>query len=87
VQTIDTPCLPEPASGVTLFISTPTGQKIDSIVTDNRGTYSISLPPGVYQITMAPPGGLEFTKDLPATITITEKQETRLDIWLDTGIR
>ena len=86
VETTDTPSA-RPASGVKLVILTPAGAEIDSVVTDDRGVYSIGLPPGTYHIEMGPLGSLEFTKDLPATVTITQGQETRLDISLDTGIR
>ena len=77
----------EPASNIRLIISTPEGQQIDFAVTDSQGAYSIILPPGIYRIEMAPLPGIEFSKDLPASITITEGRETHLDIFIDTGIR
>ena len=73
--------------GVTLLIRTPTGQAVQSVGTDAKGAYSVSLPAGTYQIEMGPLTGIEFTKDLPTTITIREGQATRLDISIDTGIR
>jgi hypothetical protein len=76
-----------PGIGVRLLILNPAGQEIESVVTDDHGEYRRSLPSGTYRIEMAPLAGIEFTKDLPATITITERQETRLDIRIDTGIR
>ncbi len=57
------------------------------MVTDAEGAYRISLAPGTYRVTMGPLAGLEFTKDLPATVTITAGQEARLDIHIDTGMR
>ena len=86
VETKDTPSS-QLASGVKLVILTSTGEEIASVVTDSRGVYSIGLPPGTYRIEMGSLGGMEFTKDLPATVTLAAGQETHLDISLDTGIR
>ena len=66
---------------------TPTGEEVNSVITDDQGRYSINLPPGNYVIDIASLDGIEFTKDLPATVAITEGQETRVDIHIDTGIR
>ncbi len=76
-----------PAPGVKLLILTPARQEIAAVTTDAGGQFRVDLPPGTYQVKMAPRKGKEFTKDLPATVTITPGQETRLDIRLDTGIR
>src|SRR5262245_20498629 len=69
-----------PAAGIKLFIAETTGQGRKSVVTDRQGEYQLCLPSGTYRITMEPLVSGEFTKDLPATIPITEWQETRLDI-------
>ena len=45
------------------------------------------LPPGTYRVEVGPLTGIEFTKDLPATVTVTAGQETRLDVHIDTGLR
>jgi hypothetical protein len=87
VQTQNTPCPPEPAHGVTLVILNQAAEEVASVVTDTQGQVSISLPPGIYRIEMPFPDGMEFTKDLPAHITITDGQQTRLDIYIDSGIR
>ncbi len=77
----------EPVKGATIIISILDGQVIKSVITDDQGRYSINLLPGAYQIKMSPFEGIGFTKDLPATITITEGQETHLNVLVDTGIR
>jgi hypothetical protein len=74
-------------SGVGIVISSVTGQESTSVVTDADGRYRVRLAPGIYHIEMAPLAGGRFTKDLPATVTITEGQELRLDVRVDTGIR
>lgn len=76
-----------PLPGAKILVLDTTGRKFGSVVTNNQGLYSIKLPPGAYRIGMAPLSGGMFTKDLPAIVTITEGQETRLDILVDTGIR
>lgn len=63
------------------------GMRSRTVVTDDRGAYHVNLPAGTYRIEMAPLTQGMFTKDLPATVTITEGKETRLDILVDTGIR
>ncbi len=54
---------------------------------DSSGTFKVNLPSGTYKVTMPSLYGAMFTKDLPATVTITDGQQSRLDIHLDTGIR
>ncbi len=76
-----------PVTGAKILISELDGQQVRSVVTDDHGVYSISLPPGTYRIEMPPLAGGRFTRSLPANVTITEAKETRLDIFIDTGIR
>lgn len=78
---------PAPVVGATIMISQPGGPAVQSAVTDARGEYAISLAAGTYRVTMDIPPTRGFTKDLPATVTITAGKETRLDIRIDTGIR
>jgi hypothetical protein len=56
-------------------------------VTDDQGGYRLTLPTGSYQVTIVQLRPGEFTKALPATATITTGRETRLDIFIDTGMR
>jgi hypothetical protein len=72
---------------VKLVIRTLAGQEIGSVVTSEQGVYSISLPPGAYRIEATHLTGIEFTKDLPASVVISEGRETRFDIHIDTGMR
>ncbi len=76
-----------PAPGVKLLIYGPGRQESATVRTDAAGEYRIELPPGTYLIEMALEKGRGFTKDLPATVTITPGQETRLNVQIDTGIR
>ena len=80
-------CPSEPASGVKLRILTAAGQEVKSVITDSRGLYGVSLPPGNYRIEMASLAGPGRTKDLPATVTIVAGAQERMDIFIDTGGR
>ena len=74
----------EPMSSAQIIISSLDRSEIKSVVTDDQGRFSISLSPGKYRVVMPhlPPRG-RFTKNLPATVTIVEGQETCLDVLLD----
>ena len=76
-----------PAAGIKLVVYGPGRQEITAVQTDAAGQYRVNLPPGSYLIEMALEKGRGFTKDLPAAVTITQGQETRLNICIDTGIR
>jgi hypothetical protein len=49
-------------------------------------TYRVALPPGSYRVELQR-RGIDISKDLPQTVTISAGQTTRLDISIDTGIR
>lgn len=76
-----------PAAGVKILIKSQDGREIKSTVTDEHGRYSFSLPPKTYRIEMPSLPKAQFTKDLPATVTIKEGEEIRINIRIDTGIR
>ena len=77
----------ELAADIRLTISRLGGEETYAIETDRHGNYRITLPSGTYRVDLAFSPGREFTKDLPATVSITGGQETHLEITLDTGIR
>jgi hypothetical protein len=79
--------LSEPAGGVRILIEDMSGHQVGSVVTDNQGRYQVELPEGTYRVKMPPLPGLKFTKDLPATVGIGAGRDSRLDIYIDTGIR
>ena len=87
VQGPGLPSATAPAVGVKLLIYGPERQEIATVLTDAAGKYRLELPPGSYVIEMAPAKGRGFSKDLPATVTITPGRETRLNVRIDTGIR
>ncbi len=75
-----------PVSGARVDIATADGNSM-SVQTDSAGNFRIALAPGTYRITMPSLHGAMFSKDLPATVTISPDQEQSLTIVLDTGIR
>ncbi len=76
-----------PAPGVRIVVSGPDAREIQSTLTDAAGLYRMSLPPGSYQVAVPELPIPQFTKDLPATVSIAGGQESRLDIQIDTGLR
>ena len=75
------------AAGAKLVITRTTGDKTETATTGQDGIYRIILPAGTYRVTISQLPAGQFTKDLPATVTIKPGEETRLDVRLDTGIR
>jgi len=80
-------CPPQPVPQLTITISSLDGRGMPSVVTGADGRYVAVLPPGSYRVAVTSLTGIEFTKDLPATVTVTAGQETRLDVHIDTGLR
>ena len=78
---------PVPVKGVKVMVTSLTGKKSASAVTDKRGNFRIVLLFGTYQVTLSQLSGGAFSKDVPATITIRAGLETRMAIHMDTGIR
>ncbi len=59
---------------------------VTRLTPDKDGNYRVQLAPGTYVVGMARVG-IDRARDLPATVTVTSGQTTRLDIDVDTGIR
>jgi hypothetical protein len=87
VESPGLPCPPQPVPQLAITISSLDGRGMPSVVTGADGRYLVVLPPGTYRVEVGPLTGIEFTKDLPATVTISAGEETRLDIHIDTGLR
>lgn len=59
-----------------------------SAVTDQEGKFTISLSPGIYRVELPPSASaLGHYADTPSSLVITEGNETKLDIYFDTGLR
>ncbi len=87
VQGPGLPAAAAPAPGVKLVVYGPGRQEVATVLTGQAGQYRLQLPPGSYLIELAPDKGRGFSKDLPATVTITQGQETRRNLRIDTGMR
>jgi hypothetical protein len=81
------PPAPRPAAGVTLVVYGPAREEVAAVTTDANGQFRVNLLPGNYQLEMAPRTDRKFSKDLPATVTISQGQKTHLDVRLDTRMR
>ena len=79
---------PTPVAGAKVIASSAGGgPQVTSASTDSAGKYRVFLAPGTYVVTLGPMEGYLFTKDVPATVSVTAGQVKVLDILLDTGIR
>jgi hypothetical protein len=78
---------PSPVSNIRIVISSGAGETVTSVTTDTHGDYRIDLPTGTYRVDIGPLAGMEYTKDLPAVVAVSAGRETRLDLYIDTGIR
>lgn len=85
---IERPGIPSsaPVAAAQIGIATPDGKKAATVQSGSAGEYSVQLAPGTYVVTVTSPARA-LSKNLPATVTITEGATTHLDIRLDTGIR
>src|SRR6266851_2002847 len=63
-----------------------TGTDVARFDLDPDCTYHVALAPGTYRVELQR-RGIDISKDLPRTVTISRGQTTRLDISIDTGIR
>jgi hypothetical protein len=75
------------AAGVKLAVTDIAKGATATVTTDATGHYRVNLGAATYEVTLVTIANSEFTKDLPATVTIEPGRETRLDVRIDTGIR
>ncbi len=84
----DTPTVPPEAYAARqIIVYQADGKTVVTKLTPGKdGNYRVELAPGTYVVGMARVG-IDRARGLPATVTITSGQTTRLDIDIDTGIR
>ena len=70
----------------TIVVSGKGGKVIAEVVPDPQTGYSVELQPGTYSVDIRHTG-IDWSQDLPETVTIRAGETVRLDIWIDTGIR
>jgi len=75
-----------PIAGAELKIFDSKGAMVATAHTGADGLYRLALPPGNYRVERGTgfPGA---ARNLPAMVAISPGGETRLDVWVDTGIR
>jgi hypothetical protein len=77
---------PPPVAGAELKIVDPKGAVVATVRTGGDGRYRLKLPPGNYRVERGS-GFFGTARNLPSMVAISPSGETRLDIWVDTGIR
>jgi hypothetical protein len=75
-----------PVAGAELKIFDLKGAVAATARTDSGGLYRVSLPPGNYRVERGA-GFSGAARNLPAVVAVSPGGQTRLDIWVDTGIR
>lgn len=73
------------ARGLVVFAE-QTGAEVARFAFGPDCDYRIALPAGSYRVELDR-RGIDRTRDLPRTVTISAGQTTRLDVSIDTGIR
>jgi hypothetical protein len=87
VERPDQPCKVPPEAYEARKIMVYSGKKlVKQVDIDSTGHYKTELKPGTYTIDINR-AGMDFSKELPASITIESDKTTTLDISIDTGIR
>ncbi|OGO58216.1 MAG: hypothetical protein A2V85_14745 [Chloroflexi bacterium RBG_16_72_14] len=82
----DPTCNPRPVAGAVLVVTGAGGAEVARVTTDATGLFRIGLQPGDYTLEPQPVEGLVGTAS-PVTFTVTDGNETLLDVGYDTGIR
>jgi hypothetical protein len=75
-----------PLAGAELRIFDSKGTVVATARTGADGLYRLTLPPGNYRVERGT-GFSGAARNLPAMVAISPGGETRLDIWVDSGIR
>ena len=83
------PCdnAPNPYTGIEAVVSTTTGQVVSRLPLEANGGFSGVLPAGNYSLVLEPCEFLGCAFELPRSVSITDAQQTVIEIDIDTGIR
>jgi hypothetical protein len=88
VETIpaDPACAPRPVAGAVLVFTDADGREVKRVTSAQDGSFSVELPPGVYQVMAMAVEGLMATP-APMEVQVEAGQSTELQVSYDTGIR
>ena len=81
----DPNCVPRPVVGATIHVIDETGTEVALLETDATGAFSVTLPPGRYQVRADPVEGLMVAPD-PIVVEVSSGLAP-VDLQYDTGIR
>jgi branched-chain amino acid transport system permease protein len=80
-----------PIDGVEVVVTTPDGQEIDTVTTDETGKWEVEVPgPGEYVVTMNSddlPDGVTLSGDNSRTVTVAEGRRQPVNLGLEDGSR
>jgi hypothetical protein len=82
----DPRCAARPVTAATLLIQDLAGHTVATVVSDQAGAFSLTLPPGDYVLVAQPVGGLMGTAP-PLSFSVVAASPVELTVEYDTGIR
>ncbi len=84
----DTPCPDEPLQAIVVVWDAERTKSVGRFVSDGRGHFRLSLPPGDYLLEPEPPDpDNPFPAASPVEVTVLPNSWTTITIQYDTGIR
>jgi len=86
VETVDSPCPDRPMAEVPVRISTVEGGQVGEVRTDQRGRFSLPVPPGSYVVEALVASAGPVSAE-PVPVTVGEAGFVEVTIRVDTGIR
>ena len=86
VETVASPCPDRPLPQVPVRLSNEAGAQVGEVTTDERGRFSVSVPPGSYLVeAIVGPSGPVSAE--PVRVTVGEVGFVEVTVHVDTGIR
>lgn len=82
----DPACDDRPVAGAVLVVRTTVGEVVAEVTTSSDGTFTVTLPPGVYTLVPQPVEGLPGTPG-EQRLLVVDAPLTGIDLSYDTGIR
>ena len=87
VERADQPCPPKPVPDRLVLIETAGGTVVARVTTDQNGQFTVTLPPGTYDLKVPPGSSLYPVQRTESKVTVVAGQTVHVQIELDSGIR
>jgi hypothetical protein len=87
VERADQPCPPKPVPDRLVLLETAGGQVVARVTTDQNGKFTVTLPPGTYDLKVPAGSNLYPVQRAVSEVTVIAGQTVQVQIMLDSGIR